>query len=198
MVEATYFNLIHSQQLVLLRLKRLDKRRYETVITRADGVVFHVRGIGHMGTIPHDLGHFAIEQALQIRNGFWGSVAAGGVFDSMTLVSGRRKPHAAERSREILKANRGEMIETEILVGLFNQALEEGLGTGSPELWDRLERYTWTAPGRTPRKFSESEIIAVLDAWNSIAGLWLGLPLGGTLELEWPEGGRDRRASNRG
>ena len=56
-----------------LRLTRLDDRRYETEVTRADGVTYLVKGIGHMAAIPHDLAHFAIEQGLGIR-GFWGSV----------------------------------------------------------------------------------------------------------------------------
>ena len=59
-----------------LRLKRLDERRYETVITRSDGVTYHVKGVGHMGVIPHDLAHFVVERALGLRRGFWGSVAA--------------------------------------------------------------------------------------------------------------------------
>ena len=65
-------------------------------------------------------------------------------------MRGRRRPKAAERSQRILKDNKGELTETEILVGLFNQALEEGLGPESPELHERLRRYVWTAPGRRP------------------------------------------------
>jgi len=172
---------------MLLRLTRLDERRYETVITRSDGVTFHVKGVGHMSAIPHDLAHFAIEQGLRIRGGFWGSVADGAVFGSLTHVSGRRKPQAAKRSKEVLKANKGELTETEILVGLFNQAIEEGLGAESPELRDRLRRYTWTAPGRTPRQFTEAEIAAACAGWRRMLELWQELSVGGTLELVWPE-----------
>jgi hypothetical protein len=79
---------------VLLQLTRLDERRYETLITRADGVKYNVKGVGHMAAIPHDLAHFAVERGLDIRRGFWGSVADGAVFGSLTHVSGRRRPHA--------------------------------------------------------------------------------------------------------
>jgi len=170
-----------------LRLTRLDERRYETVITRADGVTFHVKGVGHMSDIPHDLAHYAVEQGLRIRGGFWGSVAAGAVFGSLTHVSGRRKPRAADRSRQVLKANKDELTETEILVGLFNQAIEEGLGPDSPELHDRLRRYTWTAHGRTPRQFTEAEITATCAGWRRLLERWRKLPIGGTMELMWPE-----------
>lgn len=55
---------------MLLRLTRIDERRYETEITHSDGVTYHVKGVGHMSAIPHDLAHFAIEQGLRIRGGF--------------------------------------------------------------------------------------------------------------------------------
>lgn len=176
-----------------MRLTRLDERRYETLITRSDGVTFRVKGVGHMAAIPHDLAHFAIEQALGIRQGFWGSVADGAVFGSLTHVGGRRRPKAGERSRELLKANKDELTATEILVGLFNQALEEGLGPESPVLRDRLRRYIWTPPGRQPRQFSEAEIAAACEGWRRMLGLWRDLPVGGMLELDWPEEARGRR-----
>jgi hypothetical protein len=172
---------------VLLQLTRLDARRYETLITRSDGVKYRVKGVGHMAAIPHDLAHFAVERGLRIRSGFWGSVADEVVFGSLTHVSGRRKPKASERSKQLLKENKGELTETEILVGLFNQALEEGLEPESPELRARLQRYIWTAQGRPKRRFSEQEIFAVCMGWKEMLELWKNLPIGGTLELIWPE-----------
>lgn len=177
---------------MLLRLTRLDERRYETEITRSDGVKYHVKGVGHMSAIPHDLAHFAIEQGLRIRGGFWGTVAQGAVFGSLTHVSGRRRPGAAARSEQILKANKGELTETEILVGLFNQALEEGFGPESPELRRRLRRYVWTAPGRKEREFTDEEIASACDGWRDMLASWRALPIGGTMELVWPEPDRAR------
>lgn len=178
---------------MILRLKRLDDRRYETFITRSDGVTFLVKGVGHMGEIPHDLAHFAVEQGLGITKGFWGSVADGAVFGSLTHVSGRRKPRAAERSKEVLRANRDELTATEILVGLFNQALEEGHGPDSPVLRERLRRYIWTPQGQQPRQFSDSEVAAVCAGWQRMFDLWQELPVGETLDLDWPEKDRRRR-----
>lgn len=175
-----------------LRLTRLDERRYETEIIRSDGVTYHVKGVGHMSAIPHDLAHFAIEQGLAIRGGFWGSVADGAVFGSLTHVSGRRRPKAAERSKQVLKANKDELTATEILVGLFNEALEEGLGPESPELRERLRRYTWTPPGQQPRQFTDEQITAACSGWRRMLDLWQELPIGGTLELVWPEPNRAR------
>jgi hypothetical protein len=174
---------------VLLQLTRLDERRYETLITRSDGVKYLVKGVGHMAAIPHDLAHFAVERGLGTRRGFWGSVADGAVFGSLTHVSGRHRPRAAERSKRVLRENKHELTETEILVGLFNQAMEDGLGPESPELRARLQRYIWTPPGHAPRRFSDGEVAAVCAGWNEMLERWRKLPVGGTLDLVWPEAG---------
>lgn len=170
-----------------LQVKRLDDRLYETLITRSDGVSFLVKAVGHMKAIPHDLAHYAVERGLRIRGGFWGSVADGALFASLTHVGGRRKPHAEQRSKDVLRKNTGELTEVEVLVGLFNQAMEEGLDADSPELRRRLQRYVWTAPGRKPRQFTDEEIAAVCAGWKEMFALWTKLPVGGTLELDWPE-----------
>ena len=62
-------------------LTRLDERRYETLITRSNGVQYPVKGVGHMAAIPHDLAHFAIEQG-------WESAAASGEAWRMGRFSG--------------------------------------------------------------------------------------------------------------
>ncbi len=171
-----------------LQLKRLDERRYETLITRADGVTYLVKGVGHMGVIPHDLAHFVVERALGLRQGFWGSVADGAVFGSLTYVSGRRRPHAAERSKNVWKANEKALTEVEILVGLFDRAFADGLGADLPALHDRLRRYTWTPPGREPRRFTEAQVAAVCAGWADVLRAWDRLQVGDTLDLTWPEG----------
>ena len=176
-----------------LHLTRLDERRYETVIVRDDGVYFHVQGVGHMFAIPHDLAHFAIEGALQLRRGFWGSVADGAVVDSMTHVSGRRRPRAAERSREVLRANHHELMEAECLVRLFNDALEEGHGPHSPVLRTRLADYLQNSPGPSTRRVSDAEIEGACAAWRRMLEQWRALPVGGTLELSWSAEAPPRR-----
>src|SRR5690606_25820045 len=101
-------------------------------------------------------------------------------------LSGRRKPQAAERSKRVLKENQDYLTETEILVGLFNQAMEEGLRADSPVLRARLKRYIWTPPGHQPRRFSDQEIAAACAGWKEMLDLWRNLPIGGMLDLEWP------------
>lgn len=177
---------------MLLRLTRLDERRYETVITRSDMVTFLVKGVGHMSALPHDLAHFAVEQGLKIRGGFWGSVADGAVFGSLSHIAGRRKPKAAERSKQVLKENQGELTETEILVGLFNHAFEGGMDSDTAGLRDLLRRYAWTAPHRAPRRFTDAEILDACTRWRRLLNQWHELPVGHAMELVWPEAERAR------
>ena len=170
-----------------LTVIRLDERRYETIIQRRDGVRYHVKGVGHMYDIPHDMAHLAVEEPLRLHRAFWGSVADGAVFSTMTYLGGRRKPGAAERSREVLKANHGHISEAELLVSIFNSALEQGHGPESPELRARLRDEQYTAPGHAPRQFTDDEIAEVCAAWRRMLALWTELPVGGHLEFTWAE-----------
>ena len=76
-----------------------DHQRAYALVERDDGVVYRLYGGTAGPRLPHDIMHLVVERELRIRDGIWGGIAAGVVFDSMRYVSGRRPPHAAERSR---------------------------------------------------------------------------------------------------
>ena len=78
-----------------------DRRPVETLVERDDGVVFAMRGAGGGADLPHDLVHAVVEAELAIADGIWGSVADGVVWGSMRHLSGRRPPHAEERSQRL-------------------------------------------------------------------------------------------------
>jgi hypothetical protein len=170
-----------------LIVTRLDERRYASVIARDDGVRFHVQGVAHMFAIPHDLAHFAIEKALGLRSGFWGSVAGGAVFKTMRYLDGRRRPHAAERSRTLLKANSRRLNEAEVLVRIFNDAFEQGHGPKSPVLLARLQARR-NSRGIKADAFGEADIAAAYQAYRDMLARWNKVPVRGTLELVWQSG----------
>jgi hypothetical protein len=168
-----------------LTVTRLDADgRYETLLVRDDGVSFRVKGVAHAFAIPHDLAHFVVEKALQLQHGFWGSVAAGAVFPSMNYISGRRRPHAAERSDLLLKANATQLNEAEVVVRIFNDTIEQGHPQTSRVLRERLKQ-RWNAAGRRPREFSPHEIAVVFTDYESMRLSWADLPVGGKLDLSW-------------
>jgi hypothetical protein len=171
---------------VKLAIKRLDSSgRYETVITRDDGVSFHIKGVAHGFAIPHDLAHFLVEKALRLHQGFWGSIADGAVFPSMSHAAGRRKPKATERSNTVLKAHARALTEAEVLVRIFNDTIEQGHDEGSPALHGRLKE-RWAAPGHRPRDISQANIAEVFASYKEMLLRWRSLPVGGTLDLRWP------------
>jgi hypothetical protein len=60
-----------------------DHQRAYALVERDDGVVYRLYG-GRAGPrLPHDIMHFVVERDLRIRDGIWGGIAAGVVFDSM-------------------------------------------------------------------------------------------------------------------
>jgi hypothetical protein len=168
-----------------LTAKRLDRDgRYETLIARDDGVNFLVKGVGHNFAIPHDIAHLVVEKALRIRNGFWGSIADGAVFPSMIYTGGRRKPKAAERSKELLKANARQLNEAEVLVRIFNDTIEQGHQEGSAAIDCRLKE-RMAPPGQRPREISKTDISEVFAAYRTMLSKWKYLPVNGALDLHW-------------
>jgi hypothetical protein len=87
----------------------------ELIIRRDDGVELRGHGHGREGRAPHDLVHFVVEGSLELSQGFWGCVAEGAEFKSLELVAGRRRPHATEHSREILKRANGQSVTAILL-----------------------------------------------------------------------------------
>jgi hypothetical protein len=167
-----------------LTVKRLAQGRYETVVVRDDGVRFHLKGVAHMFAIPHDLAHFLVEKTLRLRQGFFGSMADGAVFKSMTWVDGRRKPGATERSEILQKKNLAALNDAEVLVRIFNDTIEQGHAENSPVLQQRLRERLQRA-GVAHRSFSADEIAEVYKAYRDLLAKWKKLPVGGQLELQW-------------
>jgi hypothetical protein len=161
-----------------------DRRPVETVVERDDGVVFAMRGAGGGGDLPHDLVHAVVESALPLADGVWGCIADGVVWGSMRHLSGRRPPHAAQRS-DRLKRERVEGVQR-----------AEGLA----HVIDRLARDEEILPTEVtasgvPRERIEAAVAAVREA----ARRWIALPVGECWVWEWtspsrrPSGGGGHR-----
>lgn len=155
-----------------------DRRPVETVIERDDGVVFAMRGAGGGADLPHDLVHAVVESALPLADGVWGCVADGVVWGSMRHVSGRRPPHAAQRS-DRLQRERAEAVR-----------LAEGLA----HVVERVARGAEILPGELaapgiPRERMASAVEAVREA----ARRWTALPVGECWVWEWTPAGRGGR-----
>jgi len=98
-----------------------DRRPVETLVERDDGVVFSMRGAGGGADLPHDLVHALVESQLAVPDGIWGCVADGVVWNSMRHVSGRRPPHAAERSARLKRERAAGIQRAESLADLVGR-----------------------------------------------------------------------------
>jgi hypothetical protein len=157
-----------------------DGTEVHALVHRDDGVVFRVRGNGQRcgSELPHDVIHFVVEQALGIENGFWGSVAAGAVFSSMSHVSGRRRPHAAETSKAIKREHRGEIGYAELMVWLIEQIADQDD--------DAIRRLTARVFATSPPPYPEPAALRpAVDALRQTAERWRVLTAGEELELTW-------------
>jgi hypothetical protein len=166
-------------QITVVRID--DEGRYTTRIQRDEGVRFSIQGVGHHFEVPHDLTHFAVERALGLRTGFWGTIAAGGVFPSMTYEGGRRKPKAAERSKAILKANVRRLVEAEIAVSVFSAAIRDGLTETSAVLRRQLRERLPTLE----REITALQIADLYIGYRQVADRWKVLGVGEVMHLIW-------------
>ena len=158
-----------------------DGAENHAVVHRDDGVIYRVRGNGQRcgPDVPHDLAHFVVERALGISGGFWGSVAGGAVFTSMSHVSGRRRPHAAETSKAIKRAQRGAIQYAEVMVWLVEQI------TGDDDA--SIRRLTSRALATLPPPYPEPGVIrGGLVALREATAHWQALEPGEELALTWP------------
>ncbi|MFG1920794.1 hypothetical protein [Cryptosporangium sp. NPDC048952] len=148
------------------------------LIERDDHVVYRMGGGPITAAIPHDLVHFTVEDALRIEDGIWGAIAGGVVFQSMKHVSGRRPPHAAERSAQLIRANRDRLQRAELIGGFVEAAAH----AKDSELTTLHQQWFATRPDSPDIPSIELAVSALRRAEAD----WRALPIGGELTVHWP------------
>ena len=156
-----------------------DRRPVETLVERDDGVVYAMRAAGGGPDLPHDLVHALVELELGVTDGIWGAVADGVVWGSMRHVSGRRPPHAAERSARLQKERGDRIMAAEHLADLVRR-----LSRGQPVSRSAPATYPWDALERAATALTAAE------------ARWAALTPGEQWVLSWPGStpGRSRGA----
>lgn len=152
---------------------------YKSRLVRLDGVCYALSGVGRKFVPPHDIAHVIVEDGLQISNGFMGTIAQGGVFESMVHVTGRRSAHAAQKSKEIRKQNRHGIQASEVATGAFQEALLEHEKMPFLLLRERLNH-------RPELHRSKDQYLEIWGELKRVGALWNKLKIGGSLTLCWP------------
>jgi hypothetical protein len=161
-----------------------DLERAYSVVERDDGAVYRLYGGKAGPRLPNDVRHLLVERQLRIPDGIWGGIAAGIVFDSMEHVSGRRPPHAGERSREPLATFRQLGLRAELLANLVESV-------ACLEHPSDLQILTLAATKLTVLPEAEAEvdpaeIAAAAQALQVEAARWARLRIGEQLSYDWP------------
>lgn len=164
-----------------------------SVIERDDGVVYRMTEFTRAGTgLPHDLRHFVVERELGIADGIWGGIAAGMVYTSMDHVRGRRRPHSAERSDELKRAQRQRIMRAELFANLVEAiALLDDPSTDEIGrlIRAKLSVVPLVEPGADPAAViavpSPEALAAAARALQAEAARWAGLRTGDELVYEW-------------
>jgi hypothetical protein len=132
--------------------------------------------------LPHDLVHLTVEDALAMNDGIWAAIAGGIVFSSMDHVSGRRPPHAAERSARLAAAFGASLGRAE-LIGGFVERLAH------------IERADVAAVGALARThlstlpevpYEPTRLLRAAARVREASAHWQALPVGTELTRTWP------------
>jgi hypothetical protein len=159
-------------------------RSYEVVARRRDGVLIRVQTPDRPQFVPHDMAHYLIERALGFERGFWGVVAAGAVFKGMQVVSGRRPPHADERSKALIKAAYHQLAAAELYVAVIQGVTREGKERDCAYVNACLDE-VWR-PFRPPRPaVTRDGVLRACEALRAAEREWQALPVGGSLTVSW-------------
>jgi hypothetical protein len=149
------------------------------LIERDDHVVYRMHAGPITAKIPHDLVHYTVEDAMGMSDGIWGAIAGGIVWRSMTHVSGRRPPHAAERSAELKRLYRDRVQYAELLGGFVEAAAHLPDADLGP-----LARRTFVH--REPDGRFLAAAAKAVAAVRRAEQQWRELPVGSELVLAWP------------
>jgi hypothetical protein len=159
-----------------------DHERAWALVERDDGVVYRLYGGTAGPRLPHDIMHLVVERELRIKDGIWAGIAAGVVFDSMHHVSGRRPPHAAERSKALLRDFREQGLRAELLADLVSSA-----ATLDTMTLDKIKRLAAAKLSALPDADVDPVVIAAAArALQVEAARWARLRIGEELSYDWP------------
>ena len=165
-----------------------DYQRAYALVDRDDGVRYRLYG----GTdpfpgprLPHDIRRLIAERELGMTDGIWAGIAAGLVLASMQHVSGRRPPHAAEVSRQLVRQFAGPWLRAERLANLVESVAALDRPTAG-----QIRRLAKT---KLPDAAVDPAAIgAAATALQVEAARWARLRIGEELRYDWADGCKPR------
>lgn len=157
--------------------------RYRTVLHRRDGVVIELDGGGYnqvdTGSLPHDLAHFVVEDALGLEAGLWGVIAAGGMFGHTKVIAGRRPPHSAKRAQAVVDGAGDRLGQAEVLTRAVCDLALAGADSDLNRLRAAAGQRYWSSA------ISADDVTTACRRLRETSAAWRDLPPGEALRLHW-------------
>lgn len=123
--------------------------------------------------VSHDLGHYAIETVLNLRNAFWGLLARG--WDLLDFETPFPQRNESLRTHDAQLA--------EYLAGLRDRERQCHMVLTTSEVNEHLQAYFAQNSLGTPRCLTEAELQAIRNRHLVLLEEYDALPVGETLEL---------------
>lgn len=149
---------------------KLAGNRHEITVRgrRGPDVILGPRETGP--SIPHDLAHAAVEQALGLDDGFWGAIYKGATFDGFKMAAkGRHRRSGLKALRRYADAT----VPAEMLVSWAHRA------------WSG-QRVSGRGLGKSP--LDEAQRVRAFAALDEARARWEALREGETLTWMWRAG----------
>jgi hypothetical protein len=164
---------------------KIAGRKYEVLLRRDDGVVLELRSFDRPVRLPHDIAHFVVESELSLKHGLWGLLASGVMLPNLRLVSGRLRPRAAERSRELMKEAGQHPTEAEVLVSFIMGIAAQGIDQDWPRVRSRLND-AWHPRHSQRGPISHDEVRRACQRLREAERKWEELTVGESITVTWP------------
>jgi len=163
-----------------IRFKRHPDHTASLTCVRRDGSTTWQRQRGSLGAVfpPHDLTHYAVEQTLGFRQGFYGLIADG--WEIADFAKPWPRGMIPEEAREV-----------ELIVGFFDTERMSGCNLTSEEYLEHVTTYLASRQadkGTTlthVRPLADEELALIRTYRSELLDRWWNVLPGDTLELQF-------------
>jgi len=156
---------------------------YACRVHRDDGGIVVFGGAGGRFNPPHDYAHYLVERVYAPAYGFWGMVAAGAVMKNMHLIAGRRPPHSAERTKNILRLADEAHSSCEGLAVAFQRITDGNIDTNwraAKAVLDAALDYRTVSRPQT-----HEDVRRMCAEFRAAARRWSATEIGEAITLHW-------------
>lgn len=150
-------------------------------VTRDDGSTAQFR-VPRKGPVSHDIVHYCVESVLGMESGFWGRVARGEDPAAIAAIA-KAGGHASASRAAVPDGALVELLQAERLVECFEA--ETWSGGADDEGLIAMAEAGWAASHVPALPLSSADLAAVRAKLESLGKVWLALPQGHAVALEW-------------